>query len=239
MSPESKETLRKCFEGLQEPHKSILQRRISNDEIANSLLEIANRFNLSDEQRNPFELEAMLVLLGVTPQEDLKDNLIADAGLSYETAVRVQRAFEREILQSYLDEAEAIQKETPPPLPPEEDQERMLFDGKDPKRGPRFTVTNERLIIDDDVYPIGALSHAVANTSTGSLIMGKLGLAKECWFIFIFVNFERDGTWDRESIELFGNGFYREDFATPLTEAINSAIAAYRTAHDPRSNLDV
>lgn len=75
-----------------------------NDEISAPVRDIAKRFSLTDDQSHVFETEATLLVAGMTDLESFKDNLIAEVGVDYETAVRIKRAIENEVVQPILDE---------------------------------------------------------------------------------------------------------------------------------------
>lgn len=103
-----------------EPLQSVIRSHIVDDRIGKKLEEFQARFSLTAEQQMAVHAECIMVLCSVTSLDDLKDDLIAEAGLSYETAVRVHRAFEREILDPITEEAETCgysQTVAPPPLP--------------------------------------------------------------------------------------------------------------------------
>src|SRR5882724_4343943 len=112
MSDSSAEKIWNYIKTLPEPLQSVLQKKLSSDEISTPVREIAKRFNLSEEESNLFETEATLAVVGLTQMETFKDDMIADVGLSYETAVRVQRAFEKEVMQPIREEIEALESAT-------------------------------------------------------------------------------------------------------------------------------
>lgn len=135
--------------------------------------------------------------------------------------------------------------------------EQVLFD--DPTAN--ITVTNERLITGDDVVEISSLSHAsCANTEgvkdyaiagiftmlgvpfvlsmSGWSILGLILLINpylvffgKHWLVFVFTR--AGGTVE--------NPYLKRELARPvareLAAAVNGAIRAYRSAHDPRANL--
>lgn len=106
------------------------------------------KHGLSEENVSDLTTECLLVLCNVNPIEDLKDELIAEAGLSYETAVRIQRALETDIQTKIMPEAErrgfnwetqnpASPPPAPPPLPAPSLTEKPRFDwGAQKSAGP-------------------------------------------------------------------------------------------------------
>lgn len=105
---------------LPEPLQTVLRRRLTDDSLSTPVRAIAERFKLSEEDSNAFETEATLAVVGLTDISNFKDDLIAEVGLNYETAVRVHRAFENEVLLPLSQEVESLQAAaatSPPALP--------------------------------------------------------------------------------------------------------------------------
>lgn len=103
---ESDDILGQHLNQVPEPLRGVIKEYLSRNILDTGLGDLKARHGLSDDQREAVLRECLMVLCHVTPSEELKDSLIAEADLSYETAVRIQRSFESEVLLPISTEAE-------------------------------------------------------------------------------------------------------------------------------------
>lgn len=139
-----------------EPLQSVIRERFQSDWIEEKLAELYKEFELTEEQQNGFFIQTLMILCGVTSLEDLKDELIAEAGLTYETSVRLQRRFERDVLDPITEEAESrgmVMEEQsevrPPELPAQSGP--LYHDG-------RIAVTPTMIKRGGGSYPVSQIS---------------------------------------------------------------------------------
>jgi hypothetical protein len=80
---------------------------------------ISSRIGLDDTQMNAFFFECLMVLVGITDLDELKDSCIATLGVTYEQAVHLKHAFDFDIALPVTQDAErrGLNTSAPPPLP--------------------------------------------------------------------------------------------------------------------------
>ncbi len=160
----AEESLAKYLTQVPQPLQDVIREYVK-DRLNAFLDELKARHNLTDENVSDLTTEVLLVLCHVQPMDDLKDEIIAEVGLSYETAVRIQRDLEKEVDKEIVPEAkrrgfnfeEKQQEQGPPPVPalPVEGSSGILYQDS----GCR--VTRSVLQIGPTSYPI----RTVANLS--------------------------------------------------------------------------
>lgn len=160
----AEESFAKYLAQVPQPLQDVIRDYIKN-RAGEFLSELKAKYNLTDENENDLTSEVLLVLCHVQPMDDLKDEIIAEVGLSYETAVRIQRELEKEVQKHIVPEAERRgfnfaewqQEQSPPPVPaaPVEESSGVLYQDY----GCR--VTRAALDIGPTSYPI----RTVANLS--------------------------------------------------------------------------
>jgi hypothetical protein len=153
---ESAQLLGDSLKQIPEPLQGIIRNRITSDSFKATLKEFQTRFSLTEEQYNSVSAEILMVLCQVTDLEDMKDSLIAEADLSYEVALRVQRAFQSDILDPIMTEAEAQgyspASEAPAPAQATApNRNQILYDEG------RFRVTYSTFSIGGTTYPINKI----------------------------------------------------------------------------------
>lgn len=99
------QTLTKYLKDVPQPLQDVIRDYIK-DQLQPFLEDMRTRHTLSDENVSDLCTECLLVLCNVNSLEDMKDEIIAEVGLSYETAVRIHRALENEIQNKIMPEAE-------------------------------------------------------------------------------------------------------------------------------------
>lgn len=104
---QTSEILREHLTKVPQPLQAVIREHLAKDILQTGLGDLKARFGLSDEQVESVMTECIMVLCQVTPAEELKDSLIAECDVSYETAVRIQRLFETEVLLPISNEAAA------------------------------------------------------------------------------------------------------------------------------------
>ena len=103
----SADILRAHLNEVPQPLKAAITEEFSSGAVMKALVEIRAKHELTDDQATAMENECLIVLCNVTPFEELKDSLIAESGVTYETAVRIQRAFEADVILPIMKKAEA------------------------------------------------------------------------------------------------------------------------------------
>jgi len=103
---ESSDILKQHLSEVPEPLRTVIKESLAKDILEAGLGDLPVRHGLNEDQREAVMRECLMVLCNVTPGDELKDSLIAEAGVSYEAAVRLQRAFESEVLLPILNEAQ-------------------------------------------------------------------------------------------------------------------------------------
>ena len=156
MSQSAGELLAEHLNDTPEPLQSVIREQIENDWIEVQLDGLYREFGLSEDQQRGFWIQAYMILCGVTSLEDLKDELIAEAGLDYETSVRLQRRFERDVLDPITEEAESrgMVMEVPSDVSPQAlpSQTGPLYhDG-------RIAVTPQMIKRGGGTYPVSQIS---------------------------------------------------------------------------------
>ena len=86
------------------PMKEAVEHSMRNS-LLNDIRSISKRLDLDTSKVDTFFFEGLTVLVGLVDLDELKDNLIVELGISYEEAVRLQHAFDDEILHPILQDA--------------------------------------------------------------------------------------------------------------------------------------
>ena len=74
-----------------EPYKTVIRKRLDDGFFESARLQAQERYSLTDEQAQVVKLMAFCVTCSPDDLPSLKDDLIADADVSYEVAVKLQR----------------------------------------------------------------------------------------------------------------------------------------------------
>ena len=185
MSQSAGEILAEHLSETPEPLQSVIRERIEDDWIEGKLCDLYQEFGLSEEQQRGFWIQAYMILCGVTSLDDLKDELIAEAGLDYETSVRLQRRFERDVLDPITEEAESrgMVMETPSAVGPPElpaQSGPLYHDG-------RIAVTATMIKRGGGTYPVSQISSVTIPFKMPFEFFGGFLLNGGCAVVGLFV----------------------------------------------------
>lgn len=91
-----------------EPYKTIIRRRLDEGVFGATLKRIQEQFTLNEEQLDTVTLIAFRAACDPDILDSMKDTLIAEADLSYEQAVKIQRDIARDIILPIKEEGDAL-----------------------------------------------------------------------------------------------------------------------------------
>lgn len=208
-------TLNERLNLIDEPLQKIIRRHLEGDTVENAVVGFYSKFGLTKEQLGLLSTECKILLCQVSTLDEFKDNLIAEVGLSYEVAVRIQRAFEREVLDPITKEAEAqgYSPTSPPPVIPQDatpNRNRILYEDE------RFRVTYSTLVMGGATFPISKISRIV-RPFQGMGLFGIPGLLPSGWILVVTLADGEDLTLERKKKEQI------EALYAALEEAIENA----------------
>lgn len=158
------ESFAKYLTQVAQPLQNVIREYIK-DSLEPFLDNLKTKYNLTEDNVNDLTTEVLLILCHVQPMDNLKDDLIAEVGLSYETAVRIQRDLEKEVDAKIVPEVkrrslsfEGQREEGSPPVPtaPVKESSGVLYEDY----GCR--VTRSALDIGGTSYPIRTVASLTA-----------------------------------------------------------------------------
>ena len=91
-----------------EPYRTIIRKRLDEGVFAEQLNEMQRHYDLSEDQIDTVTLMTFRAACDPDILDSLKDALIAEAGVSYEVAVKIQRDITRDVLLPVKQEGDAI-----------------------------------------------------------------------------------------------------------------------------------
>lgn len=117
---EKPDIMEECLKLAPEPYKSIIQRRQQEGWFGTVLNDFQKRYTLTEDQLDTVTIAAFRVACDPDALESMKDFLIAEADLSYELAVKIQRDVTRDIIIPIKDEGDRlVGMQDPAPRPSE------------------------------------------------------------------------------------------------------------------------
>jgi len=235
-----------------EPYRTIIRRYQDEGVFAAMLKRTQEQYTLTDDQLDSVTLITFRAACDPDIFDSVKDTLIAEADLSYEQAVKIQRDIARDIILPIKKEGDALQAaseavadRTPSSIgrPGEVVGESKIFESGG------FVVTTERFVYGSKIVRLdditgGALAF-VDKGWKGTLIIAGIGLAMLMWggafwkFIglvcFAAAYFFFKFTIERSLVlSVNGEGLHIKvettELVNSLAEAINKGISARKSA---------
>lgn len=192
-----------------EPYKTIIKRRLDGGEFGAFVAPLQERFSLTEDQLDTVTLIAFRAACDPDSLETAKDQLIAEADLSYEHAVKIQRSIAQDVVLPIKAEGDAILAATAPDRL--QAGQRRTADGPPAPSGVLFDdhkarVTNRTITLGGATHPAGSLTKVVGPYLVPH--MGFIGDLFEWGYWFVALTFvhgeERSIHWStREEASRF------------------------------------
>jgi hypothetical protein len=144
-----------------EPYRTLIKKRLDEGFFASMLKRVQERFSLNEDQIDTVTLITFRTACDPDSMIDsLKDTLIAEADLSYEQAVKIERDIIRDIILPIKEEGEALEAVAQPSAPSaggavDQSPSHPLFSDR------KAIVTERTVQIGGATYPVGTLARSV------------------------------------------------------------------------------